>query len=200
MSAQNTTAYIDKPERWRRVKQYEGYYSASTHGRVKVWATGKMLKLHKDKDGYLYVTGKNFKTGGYTSYKAHRLVGMAFIPNPENKPCINHKDGVKNNNRVENLEWVTDRENKLHRHHVLGQTSKNKGKENVRCFVAVNQYTKEGVFIARHESIARAAKAVGGKYSSISLIANNIRGKTAYGYVWKHAHKDNPINSILNPK
>lgn len=68
----------------------------------------KKLKLSKNQDGYKVIKIKG------KEYKVHRIVAMAYIPNPENKPQVNHKDGVKSNNKVSNLEWVTNSENQLH--------------------------------------------------------------------------------------
>ena len=67
----------------------------------------------RDKEGYLRVTLTN-DFGETKDVFMHRLIAKAFIPNPENKPYINHKDGVKNNNDIENLEWVTPKENAIH--------------------------------------------------------------------------------------
>lgn len=73
---------------------------------------GCLLKLITDKDGYFNV---NLKRNQKTNTKrVHRLVAIAFIPNPENKPQVNHKNGIKNDNRVENLEWATLSENRQH--------------------------------------------------------------------------------------
>jgi hypothetical protein len=73
---------------------------------------GKILKPHLDSDGYLRITVTN--EGLRKSYFVHRLVALAFIPNSENKPTVNHIDGIKTNNNVSNLEWATHKEQKIH--------------------------------------------------------------------------------------
>ena len=75
----------------------------------------KELKAHLDKDGYL----KTWIDG--VGKFVHRVIAEEHIPNPENKPCVNHKDGNKINNHVDNLEWVTYSENELHSHRTLGK-------------------------------------------------------------------------------
>lgn len=107
---------------------------------------GKLLKLDRvvktNKHGGVKTIPQSFvppqkNSNGYTRYEifidyiksrvfAHRLVALAFISNPENKPFVNHKDGNKQNNTVENLEWCTKSENELHSWRVLGKTRKKK--------------------------------------------------------------------------
>lgn len=95
-------------EFWRDVVGYEGLYQVSNWGRVKSLNynhTGKekILKLGKNNFGYLRVS--LCKNGKEKNHKVHRLVAEAWLPNPDNLPCVNHKDEDKANNRVENLEW-----------------------------------------------------------------------------------------------
>lgn len=78
----------------------------------KVW--GRTKEGEYEKKGYLHQRGYVYIRTTNGNSQLHRLVASAFIPNPENKPCINHKDGDKANNTVENLEWVTHKENTAH--------------------------------------------------------------------------------------
>lgn len=108
-------------EVWKDIKGFEGIYQVSNLGKVrsltrKVWnytKPGRILKPHFKNNGYLQISlsdGENVSKHIYI----HRLVAQAFIPNPNNLPQINHKDFNKQNNVVNNLEWVTTSENQLH--------------------------------------------------------------------------------------
>lgn len=99
-------------EQWKDVVGYEGKYRVSSYGRVYSLLTNKMRKLFDDKYGYKRVLLSN--DGKLKLALVHRLLLIAFAPNPENKPCVNHKDGVKFNNKLPNLEWVTYKENAVH--------------------------------------------------------------------------------------
>lgn len=106
----------EEREKWKPVKGYEGYYEINKQGEVK--------SLHKK--NYGYILNQRVDRGGYLSVRlskpglrsttlfVHRLLGYAFISNPENKPFINHKSGNRLNNSIENLEWVTHSENIKH--------------------------------------------------------------------------------------
>lgn len=98
----------------KQIKGYS-YYLVNTSGEVFSYKGGSrhQLKPYIDKDGYL-IFRLSSDTNERKAYKAHRLVADTFIPNLENKPVVNHKDGVKNNNEVDNLEWVTHSENTKH--------------------------------------------------------------------------------------
>ena len=106
-------------ERWRDVQGYEGLYQVSDRGQVRNVKRGRVLKPHRQGNGYLQTMLAKNNVRKYPL--VHRLVAAVFIPNPENKPHINHKNGIKTDNAVENLEWCTMSENLLHRHRVLGQ-------------------------------------------------------------------------------
>ena len=101
-------------EIWKDVKGYEGMYCVSNFGRVKSFKRKKamILKPFYNMDGYLNVELRDSKSRKTIS--VHRLVAIAFVPNPLNKPQVNHIDEVKTNNNISNLEWVTQKENMNH--------------------------------------------------------------------------------------
>lgn len=109
-------------EIWRPIVGYEGLYEVSSYGRVRSLDRyvkysngpihlhkGMILNPEKDKDGYLQVILYN--NGKIHQIKIHRLVAQAFIPNPQDLPQVNHKDEVKTNNSVDNLEWCNAKYN-----------------------------------------------------------------------------------------
>lgn len=97
--------YIQMEEIWKDIEEYEGLYQVSNQGRVKSLKYGKerILKPAPNSDGYLFVV--LCKDGKTKTYFVHRLVAMAFIPNPEGLPCINHKSCIRTENNVNNIEW-----------------------------------------------------------------------------------------------
>lgn len=103
----------DTHEKWNPIEESNNKYSISDMGRVKNNITGNMLKPIENRKGYVKVN-LHLEHGERLNRQIHRLVAIAFIPNPENKPEVNHKNGIKNDNRVDNLEWVTGEENIRH--------------------------------------------------------------------------------------
>jgi len=107
-------------EIWKPIKEYEGLYEVSNIGRIKSLKRkngfgsrlkDRIIRPSKSHNGWKIQLCKNFNKKWFA---VHRLVSIAFIPNPFNKPCINHKDGDRGNNKVINLEWVTYKENDNH--------------------------------------------------------------------------------------
>ena len=161
-------------EVWKNIEGYEKLYQISNFGRVKSLnynRTGKekILKPSKDKDGYLHVG--LCKNGKAKFFRVHRLVCSAFLENPENLPQVNHKDENKENNHVDNLEWVSPKENI------------NYGTRNEKMSKPIIQYTKEGVFIREWVSTITASKQL--KIHHISECCKGKR-KTCGGFLWKY--------------
>ena len=118
-------------EKWKDVKGYEGIYKISSKGRLKrligpLAKKERFLKVADNQSGYKFYT--LCKNGKVKIMYAHRIVAMAFIPNPKNKEEVNHIDGDRSNNNLRNLEWVTRSENHHHRYKVLKQRGVNYGK------------------------------------------------------------------------
>ena len=176
-------------EVWKDIPGYEGLYQVSNFGEVKSLSRyhhkkETILKKHKTKDGYYETT--LVKNGKYKFIRTHRLVAFAFIPNLLNKEQINHKDGNKLNNNVENLEWCTLQENKDHA--IKTGLQDFKGKKNPKA-KAVNQYDKDGNFIKKYDTLRQAMYETGISEHCISSVCNK-HIKTAGGYKWEFVVKE----------
>lgn len=157
---------------WKSVVGYEGLYEVSNQGNVRsLHKETKELSIANSKRGYRVVS--LYKDGNATMKNVHQLVAKAFIPNPENKPCINHKDFNRLNNYVENLEWCTYAENNLH--------SIEEGKRGK----TIIQLTKDGEFIQQFDSIIRAESHTGIASQNIGKVCKGER-KFAGNYSWEY--------------
>ncbi len=166
-------------EIWHDIEGYEGLYQVSNKGRVKSLYNGseRILKLHDDGRGYLkaHLTKENTSK----HIRVHRLVANAFIPNPENKPQVNHKDENKKNNCVENLEWITHVDNC------------NYGTRNERVSRKLLQYSKDGEFIKEWQSAVEVKRVLSINNSNIiQCCRGNPNHTTAGGFVWRYKEKD----------
>ena len=168
---------MDCTEIWKATDGFEGY-EVSTHGRVFSLKTNKMMKLHKNRKGYLQVG--LMREGKQVPQRVHRLVARAFIPNPNNYPQVNHKDENKANNFVNNLEWCTNDYN-IHYGTVIERIVKKRQ-------VKVNQYSTDGVLIKTWDGMNEAARALGIQGSHIAECCKGKLNKTG-GFVWKYAER-----------
>lgn len=175
-------------EIWKDVPGFEGLYQVSSLGRIKSF--NKSTKFHGMNFHYLTPTIANHGYGEVTFYDkdkkrhkttVHRLVATLFIDNPNNYPCINHKDENKLNNCVDNLEWCTYKHNN------------NYGTARMRTIITksrpVSQYTLDGFWIATYMSAQTAANLL---KCSDSIIRDCCNGKlnTAHGYLWEWCYFD----------
>lgn len=165
-------------EIWKDIEGYEGLYQVSNLGRVKSnLRKGKILKSNSTYDGYYNVTLS--KNGKLKTYRIHRLVCIAFLDNPLNKSEVNHIDGNKKNNNIENLEWCTRSENAEHAH----KTGLNTGKK-----VSIYQFDKFGHLVKTWKSQTDASKSLKIPQSLISSCCK-LERKHAGGFTWRKKSK-----------
>lgn len=176
-------------EVWKDVVGYEETYEVSNMGNVrsldryvphktlgKKFCKGCVLIPHITNSGYVSV---NFcKDNIRKSFDVHRLVALAFLENPDTDGMeVNHIDENKQNNRAENLEWVTRLQNENH--------GTKRERQVAKISVPILQFDTEGNFIKEWVSATAAEKSISGKFTG--AISHNLKGKskTAFGFVWK---------------
>ena len=167
------------------INNFEGIYAATEHGEIVSIKTGQPIIL-KGGNQVGYRTYSLRKDGVQSQHLGHRLIAETFIPNLENKPQVNHKDGNKANNAVSNLEWVTRSENSKHAYvnglikiteDHLNLMHKNAGKTNA-IFTKTHAYNICAIYEhMQHKSTRKLAKAYGCSRPTIQRIVN---GTTKY--------------------
>lgn len=182
-------------EIWKEVKGYEGIYMVSNYARIKalsvkykqrpgVWAIRKDKLLKPYKVGPCHhLQVKLYNSGKHKAWYLHRLVALTFIPNPYNKPNINHIDGNPQNNLLDNLEWCTQSENAQHAFNI-GLSSRKKSWQH-QDSIAVKQFTLDGEYIQIFGSAAEAERVLG-KRMHIAATCKGTRNH-AGGYKWEYA-------------
>lgn len=149
------------------------------------------LKTSLSRSGYFSVVLTFEENGDKKRVCAyvHRLVAEKFIPNPDNKPCVNYKDGNKTNNRLENLEWVTKSQNDLHAFKTglrkPNPSCKGKFNEDHPRSLPINQLTLDGIFVRQFPSGQEAKRAGYNQANICSVIAG--KRKSHAGYKWEFA-------------
>lgn len=180
-SAMNTHITNIKGD-WQEIQDALGY-SVNRDGQIRNDKTGKILKPFGSRGKYL---GVGLGRAGYR--RVHRIVAETFIPNPENKPQVNHIDGDKANNRVENLEWCTLSENQRHRFDVLDKHFSKEKMEAITELAAIKNRKKVRCDDTGeiYSSIRAASVATGISRANISNCAHG-RYKQACGQHWSFA-------------
>ncbi|MHB8871721.1 MAG: NUMOD4 domain-containing protein [Candidatus Doudnabacteria bacterium] len=186
-----------KKEIWKDIVGYEGRYQISNRANVKSLKirlrvkggafrikNEKILKPILGKRGYFVV----FLWDNYVKKTAniHRLLMEHFVENPENKMCINHINGIKTDNRLENLEWATHTENNRHSWANGLNRSGNIGKTGYNSIrgIPVEQYSLDGVLIAEFGSGLEAKRETGVADLGINLVCSGKK-LSAGGFIWK---------------
>lgn len=127
---------ISGMDEWRSIPGFPEFYQVSNLGEIRSLTrvclmkngvsrkqSGRILKLQNMPTGHRYITGWSQETDSHFHVLVHRAVALAFLPNPENLPVVNHKDGNPGNNKLSNLEWATHQGNSIHSWHVLNRTT-----------------------------------------------------------------------------
>lgn len=174
-------------EEWRPIDGFGGNYLVSSLGRVMALPTefrhnARILKPKKNQPYERIQLTKNRKSH---AYPVHRLVALAFIPNPHGYPQVNHIDENKKNNRVENLEWVTASMNCRHGTRLARIRAKQLNNVHPRPVV---QKTMNGEFVAKYASCSEIPRVT--RYKRTTVV-ECLRGRirNAYGYKWEYAKK-----------
>lgn len=166
-------------EEWRPVEGFEDRYKVSNTGSVFSIISNRLLTPKIDRYGYKCVC--LFRKGKSKHTTIHRLVAKAFISNPENLPTVNHKDENKLNNRAENLEWLSVKDNDNY-------GSRNERMANSKKVNPIAQYDSTMNLIKIHLGVKDAQRNTGVNRNSIRDVCRGLR-PTAGGYVWRYCEE-----------
>lgn len=172
---------------FKLISEVNNRYEININGIIRNSITKQILKPII-RQGYLCISLRKTKSCRQSSsFRIHRLIGIYFIPNPYNKPIINHIDGNKLNNNIDNLEWVTHSENEIHSYRKLGKKT---NKPHIGKFNSDNKSSKpvkqikNGILIKIWPSINEAGRN-GYSISHISAVCNK-KEKFHKGYIWEY--------------
>lgn len=186
-------------EQWKEIKGYEGRYEVSNYGNVRSFLfyspkrkeyllrkQPRLLRQNNTHDGYKRVALS--KEGKMKHITVHRLVAMAFIPNPDNAPAVNHKDEDITNNHVSNLEWCTNKYNS--NYGTLRDRIKNRLSANHHLAKQVVQMSLDGKDIETFPSTREAARHFGIRSECITRCCQG-KYKQAAGFKWRYGYMQN---------
>ena len=182
-------------ETWKDIPGFDGAYQISSHGRIKSFKKAKSGRIlsTKNSKGWYFTVNLIDASGGSNILRVHRLVAEAFIPNPGDKPEVNHKDTNKQNNGVDNLEWVTRLENCVHaiKHNPNILRGMNRYNKYIRP-KTIQQLALSGKLLAEFPNSAEAERVTGVCHRNILQVASKdeykpgMTRRQAGGFVWKY--------------
>lgn len=189
---------MENTEIWKDIEGYEGLYQVSNLGRVKSLARKRgnqfdykdiILQQHIVRNYFSVVLQKD---GVAKCYRIHRLVAQEFKPNPDNLPCVNHKDENKLNNNIENLEWCTYKYNSNYGTAI--ERCRQKRLNHKKFSKVVKRYDLQGNYIDTWSSLREIERKLGFNHTRIAAVCNHRKYcKSAFGYKWEYA-ENNELN------